>query len=186
MGREQIVLGQATRPVVLISDAEATFLQAEAILRGWLAGNAQTAYETGVILSFRLAAGTHLGSQATATVGQADAAAVAYYTGGTLWADWSLATTTAIKLKTIWVQKWEALCNMDGAEAWAEYRRTNGPVNANGINPDGNCPSTPHSIAVGGTEPVRFFYPLREENVNGANVPQGINVFTSRIFWDIN
>jgi hypothetical protein len=35
-------------------------------------------------------------------------------------------------------------------------------------------------------EPVRFFYPLRESNVNGKNVPAGIDVFNSRVFWDIN
>jgi hypothetical protein len=75
-----------------------------------------------------------------------------------------------------------ALCNVDGLEAWSEYRRTSSPTN-----PNGNAPASPKSIAVGGgPDPVRFFYPLREESVNVGNVPQNINVFSSRIFWDIN
>jgi hypothetical protein len=187
MGREQIIKGQATLPTIVMTDAEAKFLQAEAIERGWMTGSAQTMYESGVTAAFRLAAAIQF-STASATTGASDAAAATYY-GQTaavngVYRNYPSAPTQADRLKAIWVQKWVALCNIDGQEAWSEYRRTNSPTN-----PNGNCPVTPHSIVVANgpnTEPVRLFYPLREESVNVGNVPQNINVFTSRIFWDIN
>jgi len=179
MGRMQIKKGDATRPMIIMTDAESYLLQAEARQRGWLAGSAQAAYEEGVRRDFNVVANTYA-SFATATVAQANAAANAYLTSGIANADWNASPD---KLKAIWVQKWIALCNIDGSEAWAEYRRATSPSNPNGTLPPGY---TAHSVAVGGPEPVRLYYPLREESVNGANVPQGINIFTSRIFWDVN
>lgn len=180
MGSMQIVKGQATRPLLVMSDAEAYFLKAEAVQRGWITGNAQTEYEEGVKRSFALCANAQNSSIATATLSAANAAAASYLTNLTNLCDWNASTD---KLRAIWVQKWVALCNVDGGEAWAEYRRTNSAAN-----PLGNCPSSPKSVAVSATakEPVRFFYPLRESNVNGSNVPAGIDVFSSRIFWDLN
>ena len=184
MGRMQIVKGDAARPVVVMSDAEASFLRAELIQRGWMAGSAQTAFENGVRLAFRIAAATYTAS-ATASVAAADAAANSYLASATVHADWSVSTD---KLKAIWVQKWVALCNIDGTEAWAEYRRTNSPTNPNGLLPLPASTYSAKSVAVSlaQAEPVRFLYPLREESVNGANVPKPISEFTSRIFWDIN
>jgi hypothetical protein len=185
MGRMQIIKGQATLPAIIITDAEAKFLQAEAIERGWMSGNAQTMYQSGVTAAFRLASAIQF-STANASAATSDAAAAAYYGQTTpvngVYLSYTSAPTQADRLKAIWVQKWIGLCNIDGEEAWSEYRRTNSPTN-----PNGNCPTSPKSIAVnGGPEPVRLYYPLREESVNTANVPQNINVFTSRIFWDIN
>jgi len=179
MGRMQIKKGDAVRPLILMTDAESYLLQAEARQRGWLAGSAQSAYEEGVRRSFRTVANS-FGSSATATTQQADDSANVYLAKPINNVNWAASTD---KLKAIWVQKWVALCNIDGSEAWAEYRRTTSPTNPNGSLPQG---FSAHSVAVGGPEPVRLFYPLREESVNGANVPQGINVFTSRIFWDVN
>ncbi len=182
MGRMQIKKGDASRGMIIMSDAESWLLQAEARQRGWLAGSAQAAYEEGVRRSFNIAANTYA-SFASATTTAANNAANAYLTNGLSQCDWS---ASADKLKAIWVQKWIALCNIDGSEAFAEYRRTTSPANPNGILPLPAASYTAHSVAVTGPEPVRLFYPLREENVNGANVPQGISIFTSRIFWDIN
>jgi hypothetical protein len=194
MGRMQIRKGEATRHFIVMSDAEAYFLQAEARQRGWLAGSAQAAYEEGVRRAFRVTAnafpilvGSTLSTTtpyATATVAQADAAANAYLASGVANADWN---ASADKLKAIWVQKWMALINIDGSEGWAEYRRTQSPANPNGNLPPGY---TAKSVAVAPSqaEPVRLFYPLREYNVNTANVPLSGNtyVFTTRIFWDVN
>jgi hypothetical protein len=183
MGRMQIVKGGATLPVIIMTDAESYFLQAEAIERGWMAGSAGTMYTNGVNAAFKLAAGI-LGN-ASADAATTATAATTYLANVTpvngVYINYASAPDQASRLKSIWVQKWIALCNVDGEEAWSEYRRTNTPTN-----PNGNCPTSPHSVAVAGPEPVRFYYPLREENVNGANTPDNINVFTSRIFWDIN
>jgi len=63
------------------------------------------------------------------------------------------------KLKAIWFQKWLSLANFNGAEAWAEYRRTNYP----------NIPASA-GAPVGQKPPVRLFYPLSELGSNQANV----------------
>lgn len=182
MGRMQIKKGDAIRSLIFMSDAEAYFLRAEAVQRGWMAGSAQSLYEEGVRRSFNICANTYASGIATATTSQANTAANAYLTSGVSQADWSV---SADKLKAIWVQKWVALCNVDGSECWAEYRRTNSPSNPNGNLPN---PYTAQSVATSQSQPLRFFYPLRESQVNTANVPLSGNtyVFNTRIFWDAN
>ena len=75
------------------------------------------------------------------------------------------------------MQKWISLTNFGGLEAWAEYRRT-------------NYPNTPESSSapVGSPRPLRLFYPGTEQAANTANVlAQGtVDVFKTRIFWDID
>ncbi|HYM95609.1 MAG TPA: SusD/RagB family nutrient-binding outer membrane lipoprotein, partial [Chitinophagaceae bacterium] len=194
LGSEQIVKGDAGRPSIIMTAAESYFLQAEAAQVFGIAGlgSVQTLYNSGVQWAFRLAAATQTGT-ATATNAQADAAATAYLASGAPFADWSLATTPTLKRTFIQVQEWVALCNIDGSEAWAEYRRTNTTDAAGNVLPTpggggayGCCPYSPHSTVVTGPEPVRLFYPFRETSVNSANVPGNINVFTSKIFWDAN
>jgi hypothetical protein len=90
-------------------------------------------------------------------------------------ADWAASPD---KLKAIWMQKWIALTNFSGLEAWCEYRRTNFPV-------------TPQSASVPASStdrPVRLFYPGTELGSNRANVEaQGnVDVFKSRLFWDVD
>jgi hypothetical protein len=183
IGPIQIEKGDATRPAIIMTAAESYFLLSEAAQRYGITGlgTALSNYTNGVNRAFRLAAATHTGT-ATATDAEADAEASAYLSAGTQYADWSLAITSADKLRTIQIQKWVSLCNIDGLEAWSEYRRTNSATST------GCCPVSPHTIAIpfSSPEPVRLYYPLSEESVNGSNVPQGINVFTGRIFWDVN
>jgi hypothetical protein len=188
VGSEQVVKGDATRPMILMSAAEAYFLKAEAAQRygisNWGGGqvsNAQQSYEAGVRWAFRLAAATHT-STATATDAAADAAANAYMANGIANADWSASTD---KIKAILVQKWTALVNIDGLEAWSEYRKSNTPTDSGAAPPPSQTSgATVKSTVATLPEPVRLYYPLREENVNGANVQQP-NIFTSRIFWDV-
>jgi hypothetical protein len=180
----------AGRPSILFTLAESEFLQAEAATRYGLLGSGATHYQAGVEAAFRLAAATQTGTS-TATATTSNTKADAYIlTAGTIgstgiYLNYTLAPTTADKLRTIQVQKWEALCDIDGFEAWAEYRRTN-TAPAGVVSFTGCIPYSPRSVTVTGAEPVRLFYPLREESVNSANVPQGINVFTSKVFWDAN
>jgi hypothetical protein len=196
IGSEQIVLGDASRASILMTAAEAYFLRAEAFAKYGIAsvGTDASNYTSGVRSAFRLAAATQAGT-GTSTNSAADAAADAYIAGSSptngVYINYASATTTADKLKAIWVQKWVALCNIDGLESWAEYRRTNTTNAAGAVLTYGNCPYSPKSVAAtspGGAEPVRLFYPLREESVNSANVPHpaGFSVFTSKIFWDAN
>lgn len=165
IGPSVFVKGQFNKPYLIMTAAELQFLLAEAKqLYGAgvnLTGTAQSYYEQGVKESFRL-------------TGTAASAATTLLSSGINEADWAASTD---KLKAIWMQKWIALTNFGGLEAWAEYRRT-------------NYPNTPESSSVppGSPRPLRLFYPGTEQASNTANVlAQGtVDVFRTRIFWDID
>ena len=92
-------------------------------------------------------------------------------TSGIDLADW---TASPDKLKAIWMQKWLALVNFAGLEAWAEFRRTNYP----------NIPAS--ASAPAGTKlPLRLFYPSTESGSN-PNVPGEVDPFSTRLFWDVD
>lgn len=156
----------ATQPQWIFTSMESLFLQAEAMQRGWLAGNAQTTYQNGIIESF-----TWLGVPNAAT------AATAYYSQNNSVTDWSLATTSDAKVRLIATQKYIALAGVNNFEAWVDYRRLGVPA------------GLPLSLlGARGTFiiPLRLMYPQNEFNYNPANVnAQGtINPQTSTIFWD--
>jgi len=155
------------KDVYLMLGAESFFNLAEAkvALPGvTLSGTAKTYYEQGVKESFRVTGTT------------SDPATTILVNGKQL-SDWSVALTTTQQLQTIWLQKWLALTDFSGLEAWSDFRRTNYP----------NLPASA-GAPVGQALPVRLFYPNTEEATNGANVKaQGtINVFTGKLFWDID
>ncbi len=150
------------RPMVLMTAAESFFLQAEAVQRGLLVSDktAQVLYEAGITESF-----TQLG------VPSAAAAATTYFTQAV---DNVGFASSVNKLTAIRIQKWIALANYSGFEAWTEYRRT-------------GVPAVPLSTRAlfGNQQPVRLLYPLSEYSSNAVNVTaQGsINQMTSKIFW---
>jgi hypothetical protein len=142
--------------------AESLFLQAEAVQRGFMAGDAQTLYQNGIVASF-----TYLG------VPNAAAEATGYY--GQAINNVSFATSTD-KIEAIITQKWISLAGVNGSEAWCEFRRTGFPI----VPLSTRAGSNPH--------PVRLLYPLSEYGTNADNVEaEGtISQFTSKIFWDVN
>ena len=88
---------------------------------------------------------------------------------------------------TILTQKWFALNAIASFEVWTDYRRTD-YVLGRAV---GYTPGPPISVDPGNTSttiPRRLLYPQNEYNYNAANVgAEGtINVFTSKIFWDLN
>jgi len=166
LGPSIIKKGEFNRPMYLMLAAESFFLLAEAKQLYGAAVNlpltAQAYYEQGVRESFRT-------TGATATYGAG--AATALLTSGKDLADWSASPD---KLKAIWMQKWIALTNFSGLEAWNEVRRTNfPPIPLSSSAPAGSKP------------PVRLFYPSTESNSN-PNVPTGIDIFNNRLFWDVD
>jgi hypothetical protein len=165
MGPSMIVRGQY-KPVILMTAAEAQFLMAEAKQRYpavTLPGTAQSYYEQGVRESFRILGVANPVTSANALLASAKVNA-----------DWAASPN---KLEAIATQKWLALTNFNGLEAWTEYRRTGLPV-------------TPQSQAVTdpNKRPVRLYYPNTELGSNEANVKaQGtIDVFATRLFWDVD
>jgi hypothetical protein len=143
---------------------ESLFLEAEAIARGWVAGDAQATYESAVTQNF-----IFLGLSAS------DAAA---YLSNTPIAMWSNAGSTALsKAKFIAYQKYIALAGIDPLEAYSDYRRLKMIPNTGflSVNPS----------KVSNTLPVRLPYPQTEytTNAENANGQGNVNIFTSKIFW---
>jgi hypothetical protein len=153
--------------VPLISAAESYFLQAEAVQRGWMSGDAKDLFQKGITASFE-----YLG------VVNADDAAAAYYANGKVLSDWN-ATPASRKIEAIVTQKWAASAISDNYEAWTEYRRTGFP--GTGILPLTKYPGATRHI------PNKYLFPKSEADRNqaaykaaiaGGNDPQ-----SSKIFW---
>lgn len=104
--------GQKIREELVMSSAEASFLKAEAIVRGLTGGNAQAEFEAGITSAMKL-------------WGVADGAIATYIAEEDL-ADISGGTTDE-KLEKIAVQRWIAAYT-DGFEAWAIVRKTGYPA----------------------------------------------------------
>jgi hypothetical protein len=165
IGPSFVIRGQFNKDVILMTASESFFLLAEAKqLYGAgvnLTSTAQSYYEQGVREAFRI-------------TGTAASAATTLLSSGKDLADWSASPD---KLKAIWFQKWLGFTNFSGLEAWTEYRRT-------------NFPTIPASVGAGVNQKpaIRLFYPSTELGSNTANVnAQGnIDVFNTRIFWDVD
>jgi hypothetical protein len=163
IGPSFIVKGQVNKDVILMTAAESFFVLAEAKERYGggvtLPGTSQSYYEQGVREAFRI-------------TGSGNANATTPLTSGLPLADW---TASPNKLQAIWQQKWLALTNFSGFEAWADWRRTNFPV-------------TPESAGTSSARAVRLVYPSTELQSNETNVKgEGVIDFkTKKLFWDVD
>lgn len=161
IGPSLFVKGVFNKPFLLMTATEIQFLLAEAKQRYPavnFAGSAQAYYEEGVKQSFRL-------------LGASAAAATTLLTSGIVNSDWSASPN---KLEAIAIQKWIALVNFSGLEAWTEYRRTNLPV----------TPQSP--VVTDAKRPLRLFYPSTESGSNKNVSAVTVDVFSTRIFWDVD
>jgi Starch-binding associating with outer membrane len=156
------LLISASQPSVILSASESYFLQAEAVVRGFLTDNAKSLFESGVTSSFNyLGAGSP-----TAYLAQA----------GNKKTNYAAATSTAEQIDIIIRQKWMAMNTVTPFEAWCDYRRLGLPA---------DIPLTVSPFVDILKIPYRFLYPTSEYNTNNANVTaQGtIDHHTSKIFW---
>jgi hypothetical protein len=156
------VLQSPSMPALLFSAAQSFFMQAEAVQRGLMSGDAAALYKQGIEESFRYL-----------TVPNATAAADAYIAGSTNgMVNFSLSTN---QLQTILYQKWIAECELDGLEAYSDYRRTGYPFIAQ-----------VSRAAPGEPMPQRILYPETEYTQNPVNVnaqnQTAADLFTP-IFW---
>jgi Starch-binding associating with outer membrane len=175
-------------PLMLLAESE--FLQAEADVRGILSGNAQTDFNNGIAASFYyLEQGPSLTSWGEATgptpLDVTDATAYQAANSTSYLANFNLATTTAEKIEAIITQKYIALNFINGEEAWSEYRRTGYPVSSPLVinNPYGSMASTQSQATRPDHLPTRLPYPSSEAATNASNVPQGVSIYTTPIFW---
>ncbi|WP_286752470.1 MULTISPECIES: SusD/RagB family nutrient-binding outer membrane lipoprotein [Sphingobacterium] len=146
----------AVAPVKIFSKTESLFLQAEAVSKGWAAGDAKTLYEDAIRASFSglgLNASTYLAnSSVTFPVGK----------------------SKEEQLKAIITQKYFALNGFQNFEAWTEYRRTGYPD---------FLIQSKASIIGAGQMPQRLLYPNSELTSN-SNYP-GTKIITERVWWDV-
>ncbi|GAB2699314.1 SusD/RagB family nutrient-binding outer membrane lipoprotein [Mucilaginibacter koreensis] len=181
------------RPILLA--AESYFLQAEANLNGRLPGVAKDNFETGIRKSY-----LYLSKNGTNTTTADDAGYLTKYKAANpskivngvetnpyaRLVNFDLNNSNEQKLEAIITQKYIALNFLFGSEAWTEFRRTNYPAIVNGSTDPVLTFASPNSTSPRPDRlPVRLPYPDTEYQLNSQNVPT-VNVFTSRIFWDLN
>lgn len=158
--------------VPLITAAESYFLQAEAVQRGWMTGNAQELYEAGITASY-----VYLYTQAGDSKASAEADAKAYYSQSKDLVGWG---SSSNKIEAIVIQKWAASAITDNFEAWCEYRRTGYP-NVSIL------PLSKYPANTGRTIPTKFMYPKSEADRNAQNysaaVSKGNDPQSTKIFW---
>ena len=157
----------SSTPSLIMSYAEVQFILAEAAERG-IAGLtpalAQGYYKGGVTASIQQWSGLSGQPVAQSAIDAYLAQPAIAYAAGT------------DGLKQIALQRWIALFT-DGGTAWAEYRRTCQPA------------LVPGPAALTTYIPRRFYYPTTETSANGANLNaaitrQGVDNFSTRIWWN--
>ncbi|RYF68853.1 MAG: SusD/RagB family nutrient-binding outer membrane lipoprotein, partial [Cytophagaceae bacterium] len=160
------LLQSPTQDAIILSSEESLLLQAEAVQRGYITGNAKTLYETAIIQSY-----TYLGIFDDS--GTAEDYARLLLDSGNPNATWDAATN---KLTLILTQKWNTLNGIAPFEAWSDFRRTGIPAV-----PISQDPSTSVKQI-----PSRLLYPQTETQYNETAVKaQGADsqFDKTRIFW---
>jgi hypothetical protein len=147
----------------VITYAEQEFILAEAAVKGFVGGDAQTHYNNGVLASF-------------AEIGITDGSGSSYLGHAGVAFDNS---TQAASLQQIITQKWLVNIN-NGFEGWIEYRRTGYPALQGGGSVSLN----------GGAIPTRFLYPTDEVTINAKNYKAevtnmgGSEITTYKAWWE--
>lgn len=181
------VLKGASMGMPIMLAAESHFLQAEAYMKGLLAGgSAATSFDNGITASFtylyKTVANTVDASKNVAT----DVAAYKAANSGSYLVNYGLAASDEQRLEAIITQKYIALNMVTNDEAWNEFRRTAYPKSVVGGTAFTSMASFVSNSSRPDKLPARIMYPTSEHQLNPSNVPSGINQFTSLIFWDAN
>lgn len=164
VGPGLLINSEQNQPILLLS--EALFLQAEAMIRGYISGGetkAKEMYEKAIISSYQ-------SLSVAKTAEDSKVAAETYFAQKVENIGWE---NSPNKIEAIIVQKSIALNGTNGIEAWIELTRTGFPD---------NVPVAPESK---GKRPVRLLYPASELARNSKNVPEQTNsdAFTKYPFW---
>jgi hypothetical protein len=154
--------------------AEVAFLQAEAVLRGFISGDANTFYQAGITASMQSLA--LLPGNPTISSAQI----VAYLAKN------PLAGTSDQQIDLINTEFWVSGFVFDADEVWANWRRTGYPA----LVPNPNTITGPSSSP--GVIPRKLPYPQSEFTYNSINVNNalkaygGLNNFNAaaRVWWD--
>ena len=154
-------------PDVLVGYKEQLFNIAEGVERGWVSGNAETFYQAGIAASFAFYGLDITQTNFTAYFlppGANAVTQVAPYPFTFNYANYyaqpavKLSTTPATAIGQIVLQKYIALFENSGYEAYYNYRRTGVPAFQGGSGVGNN-----------GVIPLRWAYPVTEQTQNKAN-----------------
>lgn len=137
----------------LLSYSEVQFILAEAALKGWISGDAQTFYENGIKANYQFYNTYAKGYEAYYT----EAEALNYIAGAKV--NFTNAATDAEKLEFIITQKYFTSFLQGGWNMYFDHLRTGYP----------NFPYLGSD-----TPPTRWIYPLDEYNNNSENVTEAI------------
>lgn len=157
---EQIIAPSV--PVRLMTASESMFLQAEAIARGYMAGDAASTYNAAIEDSWGqwLVSSAAIGTDLATYLAQP---AVAYPCCG------------EPAIKAIITQKWISMNGNQNFESWTEWRRTGYPD---------FFPTSITSDFAPGVFPGRLVYSSDELTANPNSI-KGLTV-TDRVWWDVN
>lgn len=163
------VIVEENFPHIIMDYSEVEFLRAEAVERGFISGSAATHYNNGIRASMEYWSNTFAGFGGE---GLSEADINSY-----------LANPDVVYQSDNWkekigLQKYIALYNR-GYDAWTEWRKFDYPV----LNPP---PGTEYNSI-----PVRYTYPIAEQNVNESNFESaaeavGGDELTTKLWWDVN
>jgi hypothetical protein len=164
------ILPSPTTASIILSSWESLFLQAEAVQRGLLPGNADDLYAEAITDNF-----IYLNVFTDGTTFNSNPAvwAAAYLSQNIANVGWQ--ASSANPLQAILIQKYISLCITDPLESWTDYRRTGYPK---------DLPFSASSSRLY-DYPYRFIYPQSEYNTNSKNVAAegAINPISPKIFW---
>ncbi len=149
----------ADAPAYFMTYAEVEFIRAEAIARGWVAGDAAAAYNNAIMVSME-------------QNGISDASAINDFLTAS-----NIVYNPTTGLAQIATQKWIALYGQS-IEAWTEWRRSGFPDIPVALNDKNN-----------GVIPRRLMYGSVEATTNASNVTtaterQGGAELSNRVWWD--
>lgn len=166
-----------TSHTYLLTYAQQQLLLAEAAVRGWVSGNAQTYYEQGVRAAMEQFSQY---SSASALYNQyLTPSAIATYLQENPF-------NQSKALEQINTQYW-ITCFCDEYESFANWRRSGYPE----LTPTQKASNPYPECATDGSIPRRFRYPTTESQVNMTNYNDAVgrldngDSFTSRVWWDV-
>ena len=146
---------------------ESLFLYAEAVNRGWISGDPQTALNAAITESF-------------VWTGVPDAvnAATTYITANPGITTVSPDSSIAANVQKVVYQKYIANTNIDPLESFLDINRLH-------FLTDNSYIST-YSAKISNNLPLRLLYPQSEYTTNSTNTPKEVvgDIFTQKIFWE--
>ncbi len=161
---------------LIMTYGELQFILAEAAVKGYISGNAQTYWETGVLSGLTFWLPTWPNSPAAGAPATATTINTLEFRNYLIKISWNDAESLDDKMERIHLQKYYALF-LEDLEQWFEYRRTGHPILPKGA-----------GLRNGGVMPARLVYPVYVQSANPTNykiavAAQGPDAISTQVWW---